>query len=814
MNISASIETSYRKEDGTPNIAKLINAFKRCAPSIPGGIFWLDNVRFCRWPNQHPSGRKWPAGTPLDHEPHHGAMDPQHEAKPWNGASDMRPFVVDDIINERVAMKTASFWRAMMQSQNAGESEEESYAIALADWLIFTKLTAKLNKEVELSAQYADHYGWCLIGARWRTEISLKRYTLTMDEIQQEAQAAAQQLAAAAGSQNAEGGMQNGQPAAPQAQLNSQQLEQLQKTAQLPAMILDPSREGEAIQFLQDWYDEYIEKNLPESVRNQAPKLSAQRVRKCVQDLRKTGTCTAPLPFVVRDEPELFALKPWEEVFIPPELTTANEMIFLAEWISDTELDNRALTEDYDPTWVAQAKKFRGQYSLSTMMIQNQPAGLPGLLGGGVTQTPVQTPVPGMGLVQTVHAVYRDVDEDGVPGVYMTTFHPLVQKDAMGGDLFGKDGLADGALDGDLPYEPCCRENWARSITASRSVPEMASTHQNIVKGILDGLIDRQSITLLPPVNVYESPTGTKYTFGPAKQNYVRQGKEPEFMQLPSGQGTADATETYEMIRKSVDNRFALMSEDVPAPRMQTQQEKDVRSFLIAWTNALRRALLLCQQKMDDAEFAEITGAPLGWLESRRQEPGLLTLALDFDVRELDQELSMKKVDAMNKLALPNDTMGVIQRGRYSEWMTRLIAGPRAAKFLIQPLPDATQQLKDKANMEVLKMFAGNPPNFVDKDDPTAASLLQFTQQIVMSNPTYLRNLTDEALQAVAGQNAGVVAQQLQQSGQQRTPDPRFSMLLMKWLENLKFIGVTQVQNRTTGAIGTNPNVSAAPSGQ
>jgi hypothetical protein len=803
-----SISTSsYRKEDGTPDLAKLINAFKRCAPSIPGGIYWLDNQRFCRWPHQHPSGKKFPHHTDPNSEPGHNSVDPNNEAKPWNGASDMRPFVVDDIINERVAMKTASFWRAMMQSQTGGESEEESYAIALAEWLIFTKLTAKLNKEVELSAQYAEHYGWCLIGTRWKTEISLKRYTLTLAQIQQEAVVAQKQLQAEVQSAGVPPAAGNGAPQQQSPTLDPEALKNLQDVAQLPSMITDPSREAEAIQYLQDWYDGYIKKNLPESVQNQAPKMAASRVRKCVRDLRLTGTCTAPLPYVVRDEPEMFSLKPWEEVFIPPELTTANEMIFLAEWVSETELDNRLLAEDYDPTWVEAAKKQRGQFSLSTMMIQQSPAGLPGLLGGGVTQTPVQTPVPGMGLIQIVHAVYRDVDEDGVPGVYMTTFHPLVGQDRMRGDLFGKDGLADGALDGDLPYEPCCRENWARAITSSRSVAEMASTQQNIIKGILDGLIDRQSITLLPPVNVYESPTGTKYSFGPAKQNYVRQGKEPEFMELPSGQGTADAVETHGMIRKGLDNRFALMSEDVPQPRMQTQQEKDVRSFLIAWTNTLRRAIALCQMNMDDEEFAEITGAPVGWLESRRQEAGLLTLALEFDVRELDSELALKKVEAMNKLALPNDTMGVIQRGRYSEWMTRLIAGPRASKFLIQPMPDATQQLQDKAKMEVLQMFAGNPPRFVDKDDPTAASLLQFTQQIVTGNPTYLRNLTDEALQAVAGQNANAVAQQIGQ----RTPDPRFSMLLLKWLENLKFIGVTQVQNRQTGAIGVNPNADQGP---
>jgi len=73
-----------------------------------------------------------------------------------------------------------------------------------------------------------------------------------------------------------------------------------------------------------------------------------------------------------------------------------------------------------------------------------------------------------------------------------------------------------------------------------------------------------------------------------------------------------------------------------------------------------------------------------------------------------------------------------------------------------------------------------------------------------------LRNLTDEGLTTVAGQQAPQLAQQLGQ----RTPDPRFSGLLLKWLQNLQFIGVTQVQNRQVGRIGVNPAESGAPGPQ
>jgi len=780
---------TFLKKDGSPDISALITAFTRCSPTAPGGMAWLDQVRDCRWPGMFTDGRK-----------HNIDGDPHGAAKPWEGASDCRPFVVDDIISELVDVDVVAFWRAMLQ-QGAGGGEEDSYAVALAEHLIFTKLFGALLDEVELSAQYRHSYGWCVLAPRWRREIGMKRYSITMQQIQQAAMEAQQQIAQAAAQSQAQG-----QP------VDGQQLAQLQMTAQLPGMIMDPTRETEAVTYLQSWYDGWIKKTLPADMLERAPKMNPSRVRQCVRDLRSTGTCSAPLPYLCKNEPEIFALKPYEEIAIPNERTNAKELAFQIEWVTEAELHNREITEAYDPVWVAKAITFKGSWSPQQLQVSSQPIGLQGLLSQGAAAPLADTGMTaGMDpqYIRIIHAMYREADSDGIPAVYLTTFHTEIAQDAMKGDLYAKHGLMDGA-DSDLPNVELLRERRSRSITLSRSVPEMTHTDQNLIKGIRDGIVDRQSLTLLPPVNVYDNPTGTKYQFGPAKQNYVKAGKEPEFMQMPSGQGLADAVETHELLTKNLDARFSRMSPNVQNTRVQTGQENRIRRFLVSWTKCLKLVLAFYQIYGDDAEFAEVTGAPAGWLSARRQQPGLLSAALDFDARELDPELMMKRIETMNKIVLPNDTLGVIQRGKWAAIMARSILGPATAKQIVQEMPDASQALFEKANMEVLKMFAGNTPQFVDKDDPTAASLLSFTKQIVMSNPNYLRNLTDEGLTTVAGQQAPQLAQQLGQ----RTPDPRFSGLLLKWLQNLQFIGVTQVQNRQVGRIGVNPAEAGAPGPQ
>jgi hypothetical protein len=775
---------SFLNDDGTPNVSELSNMFNRCGPVVAGGLAWLDNTRFCRWPNQSTDGKK-----------HDVKGDPKGAAIPFDGASDVRPFIVDDIINERAAMKTTAFWHARIQP-GASNSEEGNYATALLEHLIFRLMYYDLVREVELSAQYEEHYGWMVLAPRWRRELGMKRKSISLAEIQQAAMAVQQQQQ----QQMADGSSQMGEGIEPQ----------LLQLAELPALIADPTMEAQAVDVLLNWYDRYVQNELPADMQDKVPSIKKSTVTQAVRDLRSKGTASVPIAYLAKEQPEVSCLKPWDEVFIPPELTTEQEIVFQVERVHESELRNRIITDGYDAAWVEQALKYKGAVTVAPLEIRATPIGIGGLTAGGTT-SPVFAAQPTMNntLVEIVHAIYRATDADGVPTIYCTTFHKQISetnsKQVVAGQGYGKHEEVEGA-GSELPYAAGVREWWCRSITASRGVPERAHTTQNIIKGVLDSIIDRANITALPPVNVYESPTGAAYRFGPAVQNYVRQGREPKFMETPSGQGLNESVEVLQAVTKMKDNSYGLMSEDVPQPRLQMSQAMAVQRFLMTWNKALQQVVALCRLHMTDEDFSEITGAPAGWLDAHRDDEDSLDAALMFDVRELDPELMMKRIETMNNIALPNDVLGTINRAQWAGDMVRAIMGPLAAKRLVQDTPDASQALHDKANLEVLKMFAGNPPNFIDKNDPTAASLLQAVQQIVTQNPTYLRSLTDDALAAVAGQQAGQLAQQLGQ----RNPDPRFSELLTKYLQNLQFIGVTQPQNAQVGRIGVNPQVQQA----
>jgi hypothetical protein len=98
---------------------------------------------------------------------------------------------------------------------------------------------------------------------------------------------------------------------------------------------------------------------------------------------------------------------------------------------------------------------------------------------------------------------------------------------------------------------------------------------------------------------------------------------------------------------------------------------------------------------------------------------------------------------------------------------------PTLASELVMQTGPASQKMFKETNDEVALMSLGNPPA-LRENDPTAAMRLQFTQQVLQSNPKY---------QA-----------QLQQ-------DPLFQANLQKYLENLQF-SVQQQQNAVTGRLG------------
>ncbi|MBF8281280.1 MAG: hypothetical protein HW378_195 [Anaerolineales bacterium] len=716
-------ETPLVYAGAQPDVDELVRQFALCTPWTGGDwnrVTTNEDIRFCRWANQAADFKK---------------HDTDAEAAfPFNGASDSRQPLADAIINELVAISVNAFWRAMVRPK-AGATEESNYGVKLLEHLINSVLYQDLLREVELSEQYRQTTGWVIIHPSWRREISLENVEVELDALV----ALAERMA----------------PEYPDSPL-----------AQLPALILDPTQEDAAAGVLAMLYDHYARQQVMQLVDVKLPPLRPARLRQAVRELRDEGAASLPIPRVTKNQPCVCALKPWVEVFIPPETTDLQcaGIVFRRQWLSEVQLRALARLEGWNEAWVEQAVKQKGQFTAWQM------------LQSGVTFNSAWTSTQtNEDRIEVVWACYRLLDADNVPGVYYTVFHPAFSKDAQNRPSLADHGLLDYAR-GQLPYVAGASENTSRQICWSRGVPEIVASWQREIKCHRDALVDLTSIAVSPPRIEYAraGALNSKFKFGPNVANTCIPGFEPRLMEIPT-RGAPVAFELMERIEHDVDNHFGRLSEKVLPARQQAKQQMHVNGFLLLWSEVFQQMLGLCQQYLPDAEFAQATGAPQGWLDQRRQTPGALYAELHFDVRELDPDYVMMQLKTVNEAIVPGDVGGVIDRAKFTRLQLRAI-NPNLARELVADNQAASQRLFEQVKTDVAFMFLGNEPSYTE-NDPTAQAKLQFAAQIVQANPTY--------------------QQGLQQGG-------RFAELLQSYAKNLQF-SVTQEQNKMVGRIGVQP---------
>jgi hypothetical protein len=137
----------------------------------------LDDSRYCRWNGQSDDGRKYSKFL-------------KKAAFPWEGASDIRPYYVDNIINDDVDIMRAADKNCHMQTL-AANSQNDDLARAttsVLDYIARTLLVEELDRERDLAAQWRQHYGSSVLGIDWLYEEDTEIATVTTQDLMQIAQ--------------------------------------------------------------------------------------------------------------------------------------------------------------------------------------------------------------------------------------------------------------------------------------------------------------------------------------------------------------------------------------------------------------------------------------------------------------------------------------------------------------------------------------------------------------------------------------------------------------------------------------------------
>ena len=720
----------------------LLTEYKQ-AGVMPNGFYDMafnEETRRMIWAGQSPDGRKWDERMPEG-----------QQAMPWDGCSDTRVPVVDGIVNFAVVLLTAAFRKAELRatSVNMDTMDVTAGVSDYLHWLVHTRYRKALRLEAELSAQYANEYGFAIAYVGWEREIGKRRVTVNLQQLQQAAQ--------------------KGHPESPM--------------GQLPQMIQDPTQDAESADTLRSLYRMYVTQAMASSgfyeqelTDDALLDLKPSLAKKYVKQLREDGQAEIPMPYVCKNDPLIRVCKPFQEVLAARGTMMLQQAraIFWRRWMTEAELESKR-ADGWNPDWIDQVKKTKGNISSWAGALGATSLTGPSTKTVGST-TYLKVTEENNPLIEVVYGYVKKVDEDGVTGVYETIFSPHVTHDkneSSGevGEFYATHGLL-GYAHGQYPFVELKRENIGRALTDTRSVAEIAGTWQNEEKKQRDMLFNRADWDTLPPVKVPKLG-GVDYKLGPGAQVPMTRAQDISAINLNAPPATL-ALELVKLLKLQTAEYFGLFNQQVHPALQAIQQEKMGDDFYTFWGEILMHVFALTIQYNPQLIVSVTGNQQLANLDPFTIMDQVM-LGLEFDLKDLNPDYLLQKLDIINQKIIPGDVTGTMDRAGLTAYQARAV-DPRLAQRFVQDQKGASQKMFDEVQKNVSGMMLGFEPQYVE-NDPTAPMKLQFLNTLMNSNPK--------------------CKEWIQQ-------DERFKALLQNYANNLQ-MSVDQQQNKQVGRIGVKP---------
>lgn len=653
-----------------------------------------DNMRFCRWSGQSDDGKK-----------HTENLDEGQQAFPFEGASDVRIRLIDKIINQLVVLMMTSWQRSKLRiSGTEMQDAQTAKAIEiLVCWLVENKLRADLEREAELWAQYALQFGWSVAHVGWERGLGVRKTKISMSDLEQLAQ------------------------------------------------------QGGAIEAAYRQLVETGENDMTVMFICTAFQLTESEGRRVVKELMEDRESEFDSTYILKNQPIVVALKPYDEIAFPPETLNLQDarVVFRRTYMSEVELRGIAQAEKWDDEFVQEAINTAGK-SAWELAASYQPA------ANWTTQNFMEK---NTNLIEIVYAYTRQISESGAPCIYYTVFCPNTSE-----DCYGKHEMLDYAH-GDYPFVEFRRERLRRNIMESRGIPEIVYTDQEEIKAQHDSIRDRTAFETMPPLTV-KRRNGTQNSISPGCLLPVNGPDDYKFLSPPTGTPQI-AFNLIEKVEARAAEYFGVYHPAVPQITTQLTQQFLVNNWLLSWSQVYRQLVSLCLQYMTPGEVQRVTGLPLQFAIQDISQ--MFDINPRFDVRELDTDYVIEKLKNIAQFVIPMDTGGVVDRNKIVQKFIEAIA-PESAKELVIDQGTATSKLYKDVQNDVSLMMLGMEAQYTE-NDPQANAKLQALQDILQKNP--------KAIQASQG-------------------DGVFQALLQNYSKNLQ-MSMMQQQNKQIGRTGVTP---------
>ena len=634
-------------ENEGPDFGALKKEFETCVANLQG---YLDqcrdnfNTRYAIWPNQSSDGRK------------HAREGDKTDPTPWDGASDLRVFQVDEAINSKVAMLCTAFSKASIAAVpvEGNDIKRSKTVSSFMKWLVQTQIP-EIDREVELLSNYIQEKGVGITGQFWETVQEKTLTILTLQELQQQLQ----QLQQA----------QQGEPmpgAPPQVPLDAREV------------LANPAMSGNLAAIFEEVYG-----------------CSTAKAKRMIRELLNKGKTTVPTLGKERSRPVIRAFNLDYDLFIPNYATDleSSPAIYRVQYFSAEKLRSLVRTDGWDEMWVEKAiETCRG----SLISISQQEYNLVNSRSLIFNQQKVSD------LIGVVYCYRRLSDEDGVPGIYLTIFNPDLPPD-QDQEGYAKDGLL-GYAHGQYPFVLHRREFLSRRLHDSRGLPEPGKPIQDQIKVHKDSRVDAASLAVLPPMGYpIGRPPGK---WGAGARVPERRPGEYHFLDRPMPDGNTETSE--QLLRQDFNQYNGFVSRDGDQQFAAIKNQFEVDKFMTSWSAAFRQVWSLYQQFGSEQVYFRVVGLkqadPVDFHKGQGGEE--YDFVLNFRVDSLNTDDTYKKLEQIAKIVQTADRGGMID---YSEWLQVMIESvdPVMAERIIMPQDVGSQKVVSEMQDKLAKVYAG-----------------------------------------------------------------------------------------------------------
>lgn len=475
-----------------------------------------------------------------------------------------------------------------------------------------------------------------------------------------------------------------------------------------------------------------------EMIKLKHPLLSVQRARRVAREIKKTGSAEFASPFRKPGKPSVKAFWPGIDIFY-----SWWSPVDRAPWVarvdtySEPELRAKPKTDGWDqeavnallamgPTKVVDSGVIMQAISGTTEKMFNEPARL--------TFSQRLAAKERMAY-EVLHITVNTVDEDGYPAVQEIILHPgLCGKDRRGkeGEHILLNRLVDYYFEGGC-YVDMRREYKSRSNFESRGVPEMAGTHQWLLKNTRDAAMTRTAFATMPIVKVtsHKAGGGARWDYQPGTKLPLAPGGDAQYMDAPRmDQGSLlDAS----MIERDAANMLGLHHAELPQAKIMMHQQWIVTGGLLEDRELLLRILAMDQQFMDPLYVSRVLGnGPLPFQVTREEIAGSFDFVLEFDVKSLDMEYLQKRWSALKDAFSIPGVAGQIPTVPVVSWLLNNI-DPGLADIVTGSLSERNTNESEAEKSAIAMMLTGIEPSVTESMD--AAVRMQTMQEQMKVNP-------------------------------------------------------------------------------